>query len=168
MREIIMNASWLASVVLTLVGLFKLPFKSFKEKHPKWYRATFFLLSLVLVVGGSVIVELYIFEEAILTWTYVSLLISTGFIVFGGYSAYECTGLKNGLNKLFSLITSWLSRYSDKKIAKMIGKVGMEKITQVNEKLNAEKTLEEVVEENAPAEETKLIATLIEETNNNN
>ena len=142
-----MNASWLASVVLTLVGLFKLPFKSFKEKHPKWYRATFFLLSLILVVGGSVIVELYIFEEAILTWTYVSLLISTGFIVFGGYSAYECTGLKNGLNKLFSLIASWLSRYSDKKIAKMIGKVGMEKITEVNEKLNADKTLEEVVED---------------------
>lgn len=167
MREIIMNASWLASVVLTLVGLFKLPFKSFKEKHPKWYRATFFLLSLILVVGGSVIVELYIFEEAILTWTYVSLLISTGFIVFGGYSAYECTGLKNGLNKLFSLIASWLSRYSDKKIAKMIGKVGMEKITEVNEKLNADKTLEEVVEETAPAEETKLIATIIEETNNN-
>jgi len=167
MREIIMNASWLASVVLTLVGLFKLPFKSFKEKHPKWYRATFFLLSLILVVGGSIIVELYIFEEAILTWTYVSLLISTGFIVFGGYSAYECTGLKNGLNKLFSLIASWLSRYSDKKIAKMIGKVGMEKITEVNEKLNADKTLEEVVEETAPAEETKLIATIIEETNNN-
>lgn len=167
MREIIMNASWLASVVLTLVGLLKLPFKTFKEKHPKWYRATFFLLSLILVVGGSVIVELYIFEEALLTWTYVSLLISTGFIVFGGYSAYECTGLKNGLNKLFSLITSWLSRYSDKKIAKMIGKVGMEKITEVNEKLNANKTLEEVVEETAPAEETKLIATLIEETNNN-
>ena len=167
MREIIMNASWLASVVLTLVGLLKLPFKTFKEKHPKWYRATFFLLSLILVVGGSVIVELYIFEEAILTWTYVSLLISTGFIVFGGYSAYECTGLKNGLNKLFSLIASWLSRYSDKKIAKMIGKVGMEKITEVNEKLNADKTLEEVVEETAPAEETKLIATIIEETNNN-
>lgn len=167
MREIIMNASWLASVVLTLVGLLKLPFKTFKEKHPKWYRATFFLLSLILVVGGSIIVELYIFEEAILTWTYVSLLISTGFIVFGGYSAYECTGLKNGLNKLFSLIASWLSRYSDKKIAKMIGKVGMEKITEVNEKLNADKTLEEVVEETAPAEETKLIATIIEETNNN-
>ena len=167
MREIIMNASWLASVVLTLVGLFKLPFKSFKEKHPKWYKATFFLLSLILVVGGSVIVELYIFEETILTWTYVSLLISTGFIVFGGYSAYECTGLKNGLNKLFSLIASWLSRYSDKKIAKMIGKVGMEKITEVNEKLNSDKTLEEVVEETAPAEETKLIATIIEETNNN-
>ena len=162
-----MNASWLASVVLTLVGLLKLPFKTFKEKHPKWYRATFFLLSLILVVGGSVIVELYIFEEALLTWTYVSLLISTGFIVFGGYSAYECTGLKNGLNKLFSLIASWLSRYSDKKIAKMIGKVGMEKITEVNEKLNADKTLEEVVEETAPAEETKLIATIIEETNNN-
>ena len=162
-----MNASWLASVVLTLVGLLKLPFKTFKEKHPKWYRATFFLLSLILVVGGSVIVELYIFEEALLTWTYVSLLISTGFIVFGGYSAYECTGLKNGLNKLFYLIASWLSRYSDKKIAKMIGKVGMEKITEVNEKLNADKTLEEVVEETAPAEETKLIATIIEETNNN-
>lgn len=168
MREIIVNASCLASVVLTLVGLLKLPFKTFKEKHPKWYKATFFLLSLILVVGGSVIVELYIFEESLLTWTYVSLLISTGFIVFGGYSAYECTGLKDGLKKFFSLIASLLSRYSDKKIAKMIGKVGMEKITEVNEKLNADKTLEEVVEETAPTEETKLIATIIEETNNNN
>ena len=54
-REIFMNASVLASIILALVGILKTPFKTLKAKHPKTYRALFFLLSLVLVVGGSII-----------------------------------------------------------------------------------------------------------------
>ena len=177
MREIVMNASWLASVVLVLVGLIKLPFSKFKEKHPKWYKVTFFLLSLVLVVVGSIIVELYIFDLGLATWTYASLLVSTGFIVFGGYSAYECTGVKEGVNKL---VKKGLTTYSDTKLGKIIKKAGgIDRINAIDAKIKTEQAEKEKALQEAKSEvptadvevvdviEPKLNATIIEEPNNN-
>lgn len=174
MEKILMNASWLASIILVLVGIIKLPFAKLKEKHPKWYKVTFFLLSLILVVVGSILAELYIFETNLYSWTFATLLVSTGFIVFGGYSAYECTGLKDGIKKIVNSLKTALTTYSDSKLAKMIGKVGIEKINSIADRLKEEQN---VSSQDAPVEviiepkedavvEQKLTATIIEEPNN--
>lgn len=142
-KEVIMNATWLASAILVLVGIIKTPFKGFKERKPKLYRATFFILSLILVIAGSIFVDLYIFEEALMSWTFAILLISTGFGVFAGYATYENIGIKAGLHKLVEVFKKWAD--SDKKVAKYISKVGMDRIITVNDKITAE-SLKETAE----------------------
>ena len=154
LKEVFMNATWLASAILALVGILKMPFKSFKEKKPKLYRATFFIISLILVVGGSIVVDMFILEKSLLSWTFAMLLVSTGCVVFGGYMGYEATGLKAGLNKLFASIRNWMTNYSDSKVAKFIKKIGMDRIVEVNDKTIAkeqEKSIdaEKVVVESA-------------------
>ena len=132
------------------------------------------MLSLILVVVGSIIVELYIFETSLYSWAFATLLVSTGFIVFGGYSAYECTGLKDGLNKMFNALKTGLTTYSDSKLAKMIGKVGIDKINSIADRLKEEQNVssQDIPVEVAiePKEDVvvvqKLTATIIEEPNN--
>lgn len=135
-KEVFMNATWLASAILILVGIIKTPFKGFKDKKPKLYRATFFILSLILVVVGSILVDLYIFEDVLMSWSFAILLISTGFGVFAGYATYENIGIKAGLHKLVEVFKNWAD--SDKKVAKYISKVGMDRILTVNEKITTE------------------------------
>lgn len=128
---LLMNVSCLSAIILALVGILKTFFKSFKEKYPKWYKATFFLLSVALVVAGSIIAQLYIIEEALSTWSFAVLILGTGVVVLGGYQGYESTNLKALINKLFSTLKGWLSSYSDSKVAKMIEKVGIDKIESI-------------------------------------
>ena len=164
-KEVFMNATWLASAILALVGILKMPFKSFKEKKPKLYRATFFIISLVLVIGGSVIVDMFLLEESILSWTFALLLVSTGFVVFGGYTTYECTGLKAGLNKLFATFKNWITKYSDSKVAKFIKKIGMDRIVTVNEAIISECSKSKETEV-ATTEEVAQPTTMVLETTN--
>ncbi len=169
MEGILVNASWLASVILVLVGICKQPFSKFKTKHPKLYKATFFLLSLVLVIAGCVIVELYMLRSELLTFAFAELFVSTGFLVFGGYSAYECTGLKAGFKKLFELIMAKINSYSDSKLSKIIKKVGIEKLVSLSEK-NATVEITEPIasEEPIKSEEVEKPQTIIITNNNNN
>lgn len=159
-REIFMNASVLASIILALVGILKTPFKTLKAKHPKTYRALFFLLSLVLVVGGSIIAELYIIEGKLLSIEFAVLIISTGFVVFGGYAGYENLGIKTLVHKIASGLKNLCSRYSDSKVVKMIGKVGIEHINEIyNSTLTTEDkdVTTEIVAEETPKLEPEII-----------
>lgn len=159
-REIFMNASVLASIILALVGILKTPFKTLKAKHPKTYRALFFLLSLVLVVGGSIIAELYIIEGKLLSIEFAVLIISTGFVVFGGYAGYENLGIKTLAHKIAGGLKNLCSRYSDSKVAKVIGKVGMKHINEIyNSTLTTEDkdVTTEIVAEETPKLEPEII-----------
>ena len=153
-ENLIVSISCLSAIILSVVGIVKLPFGKFKENHPKWYKATFYLLSLILVVVGSIIAELYIIEQPLLSWNFIALILGTCAGVFGGYAGYENTGLKTLLNKLFSSLKTWLSSYSDSKVAKMIEKVGMDKIEAIastisvkveDKEENATEEIEEIV-----------------------
>lgn len=118
--EILMNASWLISSILAIVGIMKLFFKKFKEKHPKWYKFTFFMLSLVLIAGGSILAELYVLEGTLASVEFALLLLVTAAGVIGGYTGYECTNLKDGVNQLFTSLKNWFKNYPETKAAKIV------------------------------------------------
>lgn len=163
-KEILMSASCLTAIILSIVGFAKMPFKSLKEKHKGWYRAIFFVLSLALVVSGSVVTELYIVNGALLSVEFACLILGTAFGVFGGYAAYENLPIKTLVHKGASAFVSLLGKYSDSKIEKFIGKVGMEKITEIAEKTKpALPEVEETAEQVVVIEETQ-----ISETTENN
>ena len=164
LKEVFMNATWLASAILALVGILKMPFKSFKEKKPKLYRATFFIISLILVVGGSIVVDMFILEKSLLSWTFAMLLVSTGCVVFGGYMGYEATGLKAGFHKFIEICKNWAN--SDKKVAKIIKKIGMDRIVAVNDKTVAAEQAKTINAETVVGESVENPAIVITEQKN--
>lgn len=149
MKEAFMCASIITAIILCFVGIIKLPFKSFKEKHPNWYTVTFYLISAVLSIVSPIICELYILNGSLASSQFVILLIATIAGVFGLYGSYEGTKLKELVKIIIDKIAKLLNTFSDAKIKKMIGSVGMEKINQLNEELKAEasKREEVVIEE---------------------
>lgn len=120
---ILMNVSWLTAAILTIVGIAKSLFKRFKASHPKWYRAVFFTLSIVLIAAGSILAELYIFEGSLASVEFVLLVLGTALGVIGGYASYENLGLKNGLHKLFSLVSEVKEKHASSKAGKAITKL---------------------------------------------
>lgn len=149
MKEVFMCASIIAAIILCFVGIIKLPFKSFKEKHPNWYTVTFYLVSAVLSIVAPIISQLYILNGVLASTEFAVLLVTTIAGVFGLYSTYEGTKLKDLVKIIIDKIATLLNTFSDAKIKKMIGFVGMEKINQLNEELKAEanKREEVVIEE---------------------
>lgn len=149
MKEVFMCASIITAIILCFVGIIKLPFKSFKEKHPNWYTVTFYLVSAVLSIVAPIISQLYILNGSLASIEFTILLITTIAGVFGLYSTYEGTKFKKLVKIIIDKIATLLNTFSDAKVKKMIGFVGMEKINQLNEELKAEanKREEVVIEE---------------------
>lgn len=149
MKEVFMCASIITAIILCFVGIIKLPFKSFKEKHPNWYTVTFYLVSAVLSIVAPIISQLYILNGVLASTEFAVLLVTTIAGVFGLYSTYEGTKLKDLVKIIIDKIATLLNTFSDAKVKKMIGFVGMEKINQLNEELKAEanKREEVVIEE---------------------
>ena len=149
MREVLMSAGTIATIVLFLVGLVKLPFKSFKEKHPHWYKATFYLLSLVLSVALPILSQKYILGGSLTSLDFLIHILMTTAIVFGGYAGYEGVGLKKMCNIAVANIKTSMATYSDTRIAKMLKSVGLDKIIAVDKSekekaiLEAQKKVEE-------------------------
>lgn len=139
MKEAIMCASIMAAIILCFVGIVKLPFKTFKEKYPKWYKAVFCVVSLLLAVGLPFIAEVYILNGSIYSAEFLVLIFTTIAGVFGLYTSYEGLGLKQLVKIIIEKITQLFNNYSDSKLAKIVGNVGIEKLNEINSKLQAEK-----------------------------
>ena len=139
-EEILVSVTSLATIILCIVGFAKLPFSKFKEKHPNWYKATFFILSLILIVGGSILVELCILGGSLASLDFACLILGTAIAVIGGYEAYESLPLKELAHKAVEAIKNW--SYSDKKVAKMLDKVGLDKIISVANAIEEQKKVE--------------------------
>ncbi len=137
-----MSVTSLATIILCVVGFAKLPFAKFKESHPKWYKAIFFVLSLVLIVGGSILVELCILGGSLASLDFACLILGTAIAVIGGYAAYENLPLKELVHKVVESIKTW--SYSDKKVAKMLKKVGLDKVVSIANTLAEQNNKEEV------------------------
>lgn len=153
MKEAFMCASIITAIILCLVGIIKLPFKSFKEKHPNWYKVTFYLVSAVLAIVAPIISELYILNGQLLSTQFAVLITATIAGVFGLYSSYEGTKLKELVKIIIDKIAKLLNTFSDAKIKKMIGSVGIDKINQLNEELKEEKLKKQQAEELSKREE---------------
>lgn len=139
MKEAIMCASIMAAIILCFVGIIKLPFKAFKEKYPKWYKAVFCVVSLLLAIGLPFIAEVYILNGSIQSAEFLVLIFTTIAGVFGLYTSYEGLGLKQLVKIIVNKCAQLFNNYSESKLAKIVGNVGIEKLNEINEKLQAEK-----------------------------
>lgn len=148
MKEIFMSASAIASIILCFIGIIKMPFKNnLKVKHPTLYRFIFCFLSLALAVVLPIIAELYILNGVLASLDFVILLVATLAGVFGSYGMYEGLGIKKLFATMFSKIKELCNNYSDNKLEKVIGKVGIEKLNELS-KLMEEKKVEAEKKEN--------------------
>lgn len=163
MEKVFMCASIITAIILCFVGIVKLPFKTFKEKHPKWYRAVFCLLSLALAVVAPIISELYILNGQLASLEFAVLTLTTVAGVFGLYTSYEGLGLKQLVKIIVEKITQLFNSYSDSKLAKVVGTVGIEKLNEINEKLQAEKLAKEQSEKQEEQTSEQTIEVKVEE-----
>lgn len=160
MKEVFMCASIITAIILCFVGIIKLPFKTFKEKHPKWYRAVFCIMSLVLSVAGPIVSQLYILNGTLASMEFVVLLLTTIAGVFGLYTSYEGLGLKQLVKTIVSKVAELFDKFDDAKLKKIVGKVGVEKLNEIAEQLKQERVeaqtavKENVVETTPQATET--------------
>lgn len=157
MKEVIMCASIITAIILCFVGILKLPFKKFKEKHPIWFRAVFCSISLILAIGGPIISQLYILNGELYSMEFLVLILSTIAGVFGLYTSYEGLGLKTLVKTIIGKTSELLNNYSDSKLAKMVGKVGIDKLNEIALKLKEEeaKKVETSSENSTPTVENQ-------------
>ena len=166
MEAIIMSAGIMTTIILSLVGIVKLPFGKFKEKHPKGYKAIFTALSIVLTLAACLINQAFILSLPIFTTSFAIMLLSTFAGVFGLYHSYEGLGLKELMKRLVNAIKEAMAKAKEvkasatdvklskniKSLEKDIDKVGLDlaleiikikqsNITQVveNQTINADK-----------------------------
>lgn len=144
MKEVFMAASIITAIILCFVGILKLPFKSFKEKHPKWYRAVFCIISLVLSVGLPIICQLYVLNGILYSLDFLVLTLTTVAGVFGLYTSYEGLGLKQLVKIIVSKVAELLNNHNDSKLAKLVKKEGIEKLTEIANKLAEEEKQKEL------------------------
>lgn len=138
MKEVFMCASIITAIILCFVGIIKLPFKTFKENHPKWYKAIFCVLSLVLSVVGPIISQLYILNGTLASTEFAVLLLTTVAGVFGLYTSYEGLGLKELVKTIVSKVAELFDKFDEAKLKKMVGKVGIEKLNEIAEQIKTE------------------------------
>lgn len=156
MKEAFTCASIIASIILCLVGILKLPFKSFKVKHPKIYRVTFYGVSLVLSIVAPIISQLFILNGELASVEFAVLISATVAGVFGLYTTYEGTQLKTLVKTLVEKTSQLIAQSKDKKLEetakKVVEKLGIEKLTEISQKQEAqqpivEQKLENIIEE---------------------
>lgn len=135
MESVIMNASIIATIVLCFVGIIKLPFKSFKTKHPKTYKTVFYLVSLILSIMLPILCSLYLMHLSLKSIEFYVLICTTVAGVFGLYSTYEGTNLKVLVKTICSKIKELCSKYSDSALVKTIEKVGIDKLNEIAKQL---------------------------------
>lgn len=149
MKEVFVCASIITAIILCFVGIIKLPFKKFKEKHSKWYRAVFCTLSLALSIAGPIIAQLFILNGVLQSVEFAMLISSTIGGVFGLYTSYEGLGLKQLVKIIVGKTAELFNTFNDAKLKKIVGNVGIEKLNEIAKKLETEEIAkqEKLVEE---------------------
>lgn len=164
MEAILVSAGIMTTIILSLVGLIKLPFNSFKEKHPKAYKATFTLLSIALTFGACLINQAFVLNSKVLfDTTFIITLLSTYAGVFGLYLSYEGLGAKELVKRLLAAIKNLKSKAPESKLSKYIDKVGIDAALNIINAKQSELTKVEV--ENAVVENQVINAEVVEINN---
>lgn len=143
MKEAFMCASIITAIILCVVGIVKLPFKRFKENHPKWYRAVFCLLSLILAVSCPIVAQLFILNGSLKSTEFAVLVITTIAGVFGLYTSYEGLGFKTLVKKIVGKFAELFNNFSDSKLAKIVGKVGIDKLNEIDRQIKEKEIIAE-------------------------
>ena len=138
--RIFMSAGIMVAIILAVIGLLKLPFKKFKEKHPKGYKAVFTISTIVLSIGLCVVDQLFIEQGEIVSFDFATLLSATIAGVFGTYNGiYEGLSVKELFKKLAENLKKWLAtakqKNAQKKFLAILTSVGVG-VDKVQELLN--------------------------------
>lgn len=168
MEAILMNAGIITAIILCVIGIIKLPFDSFKEKHPKGYKATFTIVSLVLTFGACLINQAFILSQPLFNTNFISTLLSTYAGVFVSYHSYEGLGLKELLKRLLNAIKNLRNSAPQSKLSKYIDKVGIDVALNIINAKQSEVTkveVENATVENAVVEKQVINATVVEVNN---
>lgn len=153
--ELIMYSSIIASIVICAVGLLKIPFIKYKEK--KCYKAIFTLLTIFLIIGMSVIVQLFIINEPLLSIGMLYLvLISFGETMLTYNGIYEGLGVKDLAKKLVNNIANLMAKSPESKLVKHAEKYGLneaiEHLTMLAHKKKVQEESDKAKEEINPVE----------------
>ena len=140
MGDVIMSASIIATIILCFVGIVKLPFKKFKDKHPTAYKVVFYSLSLILAIALPILCGLYMIDLTLNSLEFYVLIITTVAGVFGLYSTYEGTGLKTLVATIVEKIKALCNKYSDSKLIKIIQNVGIDKLNELAQSSSLKET----------------------------
>ena len=164
MEAILMSAGIMTAIILSVVGLVKLPFNKFKEKYPKAYKATFTVLSIVLTFGVCLINQAFVLNSAkLFDMGFVIMLLSTYAGVFGLYLSYEGLGAKELVKRLLNAIKNLRTAAPESKLSKYIDKCGIDvALNIINSKQSA---LTKVEVENAVVEHQTINAEHVEINN---
>ena len=164
MEAILMSAGIMTAIILSVVGLVKLPFNKFKEKHPKWYKAVFTMLSIVLTIGACLINQAFVLNsDKLFNTNFVIMLLSTFAGVFGLYLSYEGLGAKELFRRLLEAIKNRRASAPESKLSKYIDKVGIDVALNI---INAKQS-EVTKVENAIVEQQVINAEHVEVNNAN-
>ena len=151
--ELIVYSTILATIVLTLVGIIKLPLIKFKGS--KFYKAGLTILSMLITIGACIICQLCIICDTLLSLSFLYLLVLTiGEVALAYNKVYENLGIKQLCKNLFANIGKLVAKNPQNKLTKYAEKVGLDKAIV----LIAEYTEKKQAEINAltkPAEEVK-------------
>ena len=123
METIYMNAGLIATIVLCIVGLLKLPFKTFKAKHPIGYKAVFTSLSIVLCIGLAVLDEIFIIGGELLSFNFIALVCAVFAGVSTSYISYEGLGVKDLVKKINTSIKTAKVQANDKKVVEFLNNI---------------------------------------------
>lgn len=169
MEAILMSSGILTAIILSVVGLIKLPFNGFKKKHPKAYKAVFTILSIALTFGACLINQAFVLNSEVLFDTaFIIMLLSTYAGVFGLYLSYEGLGAKELVKRLLGAIKSLRANAPESKLSKYIDKVGLDVALNI---INAKQSevikvdVESAVVENAAVENQVINAEHVEISN---
>lgn len=124
MEKLFMSAGVVTAIVLCVIGIIKLPFGKFKDKHPVWYKAIFTTLTILIAIALSVLDEIYILCGEIWSIDFAILLCAVIAGVFGSYNGiYEGLGLKELAKKLTENIKKAKEMSKDKKVVDFLNKI---------------------------------------------
>lgn len=124
MEKLFMSAGIVATIVLCVIGIIKIPFKNFKSKHPQGYKAVFTSLTFVLAIGLAILDEIYILEGALLSLDFVILIVTILAGVFSTYNGvYEGLGLKALMKTITENTKKAQSLAKDKKVINFLNKI---------------------------------------------
>ena len=124
MEMMFMSAGVVVAIVLCLVGIIKLPFGKFKEKHPQGFKTVFTVLTFILAIGLCVVDEMYILCGELLSIDFGILVCVVLAGVFSGYNGvYEGLGLKELVKKIVESLQKARDIAQNKKVVEYLNKI---------------------------------------------
>lgn len=124
MEKMYMSASIVVTIVLCVIGLIKLPFKKFKNNHPSGYKVLFTATSFILSIGLSILNQIYILCDEVISINFAILLATVIAGVFAGYGGiYEGLGVKQLMKKITESLKKAKEISTHEKTIKFLNKV---------------------------------------------